>query len=72
MEMANRTDKNWISHGIPFLIKRGSKEEPLYLEEMKKITIEFLKTKSEIEHFLQEYTPKKVMEELDNLSRRLP
>ena len=42
--------KNWIPHGIPFLIKRGSKEEPLYVEEMKEITIDFLKTRAEKEH----------------------
>jgi|YelNatPaOPRAMG01_1025707.scaffolds.fasta_scaffold10829_4 hypothetical protein len=43
--------KNWIPHGkTPFLIKRGSKEEPLHVEEFKEVTIDFLKVRSEKEH----------------------
>jgi hypothetical protein len=43
--------KNWIPHGnIPFLIKRGSKEKPLFVEEMNEVTIDFLKLRAEKEH----------------------
>ncbi len=43
--------KNWIPHGnIPFLIKRGSKEKPLRVEEFKEVTVDFLKIRSDKEH----------------------
>lgn len=43
--------KNWMPHGnIPFLIKRGSKEEPLFVEDFAEVDIDFLKLRSEKEH----------------------
>jgi len=43
--------KNWIPKGpMPYLIKRGSKLEPLYIEEFSCIDEKFLKTRAEMEH----------------------
>ena len=43
--------KNWIPKGfMPYLIKRGSKLEPLYIEEFSCIDEKFLRTRAEIEH----------------------
>ena len=51
--------KNWIPFSpMPYLIKRGSKLEPLFIEEFEKaITPEFLKTRAEIKQ-LKDAKPK--------------
>jgi hypothetical protein len=42
--------KNWIPNGfMPYLIKRGSKLEPLWADDFKEVDDKFLKTRAEIE-----------------------
>ena len=44
--------KNWLGKKgfMPYLIKRGSKLEPLYIEEFKEITLEFLEARHKLEN----------------------